>query len=946
MKRNSYIMLMALGIISLLMTGVRAEDIKYSDNWGASGFTLERQLQTGVKVTYSLTGFNLSEEMINGESLQVITAPGIFLPNDAGAPNLPGTGRFIAMPQGATASLKVLATRTETYQNMNVAPAFVIPRDTDKGPLHYEKNMAIYGQDAFYPAQPVMMSEPQKIRGVDVVVLGFTPFQYNPITKELIVYKDIQVEITFTGGNGHFGEDRLRSRWWDPILSDALLNWESLPEIDYSKVVSDGKTLDYEYIILCPNDATFISWANTIKDWRLEQGIRSGVLTTTDVGGNTTTAIENYINNAYNTWTIPPVACLLLADYGSSGNTITCPTYSTTYPCVSDNFYADVTGNMLPDVVFARMTAQNSTHLQTMVTKFINYETSPPTDAAFYNYPITALGWQTERWFQLCSEIVGGYWKYVMGKTPVRINAIYSGTPGSTWSTATNTSTVVNYFGPNGLGYIPSSPSTLGGWSGGTATMINNAINSGAFMLQHRDHGYEQGWGEPAYSSSNISSLTNVNNRLPWVFSINCLTGKYNYSSEVFGEKFHRYTYNGQNSGALGVTCPSETSYSFVNDTYVWGLMDNLWPDFMPAYGSTPVPRGVLPAFGNAAGKYFLYQSSWPYNTSNKDETYYLFHSHGDAFSTVYANVPQSLTVSHASTMPAGTTSFSVSANSGALIALSANGVLLGTATGTGSPVAITIPAQAGGTTVKVVVTKQDYFRYSANVSVLSASYPVNLTVMLEGPYGTSQMNTYLNSMGYLPLSQPYSASPWLYSGTEAVATIPNANVVDWVLVEFRETSGSASTATSATVVEREAAFLLKNGSVVGVDGSSSIILNYPVTQNLYVVIWHRNHLAVMSAVPLVLSGGSYTYNFTTAAANAYGGSNGHKQIATGVWGMVAGDGNSDGTIGTNDKVDVWGAQAGFSGYRNGDFNLSGTVDNVDKVEKWAPNSGRGCQVP
>ena len=141
-------------------------------------------------------------------------------------------------------------------------------------------------------------------------------------------------------------------------------------------------------------------------------------------------------------------------------------------------------------------------------------------------------------------------------------------------------------------------PSTLGGWTGGNATMVNNAINNGAFMLQHRDHGYEQGWGEPAYSNSDINGLTNTD--LTFVFSINCLTGKYNIAGECFAEKFHRYTYNGENSGALGIIAASEVSYSFVNDTFVWGMYDNMWPTFMPSYGTTPESRGVLPAFANA----------------------------------------------------------------------------------------------------------------------------------------------------------------------------------------------------------------------------------------------------------------------------------------------------------------------------------------------------------
>ncbi len=344
-------------------------------------------------------------------------------------------------------------------------------------------------------------------------------------------------------------------------------------------------------------------------------------------------------------------------------------------------------------MVFARITAQNEDQLETMITKFLNYETNPPTNPGFYDHPITALGWQTERWFQICSETVGGFFRNVLGKDPVRINEVYGGDPESDpWSTASNTYTVLNVFGPNGLNYLPQSPSDLGDWSGGDATMINDAINNGAFVLQHRDHGYEQGWGEPAYSSNNINALTNTD--LTFVFSVNCLTGKYNLSSECFTEKFHRYTSNNQNSGALGLIAASEVSYSFVNDTYVWGMYDNLWPEFMPQYGTTPDSRGVFPAFGNAAGKYFLQQSSWPYNTGNKEVTYNLFHHHGDAFLQLYTEMPQDLTVLHNDVLLEGAENFSIFADEDAFIALTVNGEIIGTGVATDEMIQIPVPGQ------------------------------------------------------------------------------------------------------------------------------------------------------------------------------------------------------------------------------------------------------------
>ncbi len=96
----------------------------------------------------------------------------------------------------------------------------------------------------------------------------------------------------------------------------------------------------------------------------------------------------------------------------------------------------------------------------------------------------------------------------------------------------------------------------------------------------------------------------------------------------------------------------------------------------------------------------------------------------------------------------------------------------------------------------------------------------LSLSAFLEGPYNGTDMNTNLNPEP-IPLSQPYNdLLKWDYQGTESVAAIPNADVVDWVLVELRETSGDASTALPDSMISQQAAFILKDGSIVGLDGS------------------------------------------------------------------------------------------------------------------------------
>lgn len=205
-------------------------------------------------------------------------------------------------------------------------------------------------------------------------------------------------------------------------------------------------------------------------------------------------------------------------------------------------------------------------------------------------------------------------------------------------------------------------------------------------------------------------------------------------------------------------------------------------------------------------------------------------------------------------------------------------------------------------------------------------------------------MNTNLNSLNLLPLVQPYNGSPWPYPGFETVEAIPNSNVIDWVLVEFRDAVNAAS-ANAASRIERQAGFLLNNSSIVGTDGASPLYLSASVVNNLFVVIWHINHLEIMSANPLNLSGGGYTYDSTTGSAQAHG-TDGQKAIATGIWGMYSGNGDANNTINNTDKTADWTPNVGKKGYLNGDFNRNGQVSNQDKNNYWLSNINKSSQVP
>lgn len=767
--------------ISLILGLSLSAQHEYKLNDKPDGFSLGDRSNTTTTVVFNVSSLTLEEANHDGLRGQHIALPGIHIANEAGAPDLPSGSTFVAIPNGSTPSIKMVKAKTKTIKDIDLIPAPQPQLDDDNSPAVYEKNMEIYGHDAFYPATPYNISEVMTIRGVDMVKIGVMPFQYNPLTKELIVYEDIELELTTEGGTGKYGDIRYRTPEWDQILSDMLLNREVLPEVDYGARLRnhyENRETGCQYIIITPDNEDFVQLADSIKQFRTEQGIPTEIYTVSQCGGNNGTAIRNFIRNAYNNWDMPPAAVLFLGDHNSDGTKGVVSFTMNNHPggdgynpYISDHRYAVMGNDHMPDIIVGRITGRDYDELYHMIKKDLDYERTPPTNPTFYDKPITAMGFQLERWFQLCSEIVNGFWEYELGKHPTRINAIYQGTPGNKWSTYDYTNTVVSYFGPNGCGYIPSNMSHLTDWSG-NGNKVNEAINEGAFILQHRDHGAEELWGEPGYSISYINRLTNPD--LTYVMSCNCLTGRFNYNGTngCFAEAFHRHQH-----GALGLIAATQVSYSFVNDIYVWGAYDNMWPNFMPTYGTEHATNFILPAFGNAAGKYFLSQSSWT-DDGVKEITYYLFHQHGDAYMNLYSEMPQHLNVEMLPVLIAGSGQYQIKVDEGATICLTVNGQIIGYGIGTGNTQHIDVTPQVPGTTVKLTIKKQNYYRYEHLLNTIPAEGPYLIfnAVQISDPEGNGNQAVDYNETCHLNVSVHNVGSESI-NNTTATLTSPNPKV-------------------------------------------------------------------------------------------------------------------------------------------------------------------------
>jgi hypothetical protein len=214
------------------------------------------------------------------------------------------------------------------------------------------------------------------------------------------------------------------------------------------------------------------------------------------------------------------------------------------------------------------------------------------------------------------------------------------------------------------------------------------------------------------------------------------------------------------------------------------------------------------------------------------------------------------------------------------------------------------------------------------NYDMISGNETISVAVkiFLEGSYdpNNNEMTTLLNSTDLIPATSPYDEDD------RTLNSIP-VEITDWVLVQLRSTfNGSAITSRSA--------LLHKDGWIVADDGINSQIEMNASSGNYYVVLKHRNHLAVMSNSTVTFSNPPTvtSYDFTIGDGSQFYGTNGAKELEPNVWGMIAGDANGDGKVkyngAANDKNSIL-SEVGLitpnnvvNGYSKNDINMDGVV--------------------
>lgn len=182
----------------------------------------------------------------------------------------------------------------------------------------------------------------------------------------------------------------------------------------------------------------------------------------------------------------------------------------------------------------------------------------------------------------------------------------------------------------------------------------------------------------------------------------------------------------------------------------------------------------------------------------------------------------------------------------------------------------------------------------------------------LRNSSGPSYTPGTLPASNLLPLSDPYRTAPYSTTFTHVNNTTPEViassvlndqadptlNVVDWVFVELR-----TAVTPGNTVLDTRAALLLRNGTIVDVDGVSPLYFKDVAAGNYTVAVRHRNHLGLSTnpatfTMAMDLPTPAATLDMTTLAAGSLMGTAGTNYFNNGTFNFLYG-GNANSNTNT-----------------------------------------------
>ncbi|MFZ5919255.1 MAG: C25 family cysteine peptidase [Chloroflexota bacterium] len=212
-----------LALLMLAGTPSAQADVSHA-NAGTPPIRLLSSSSDAAVLAFELPTFSLTETSLDGETCIRVQAAGLGAGAAPGEPELPQAGALLGLPPGSSPALTIQSVEmTRLTLSRPICPAPVWPQSSDPPPA------PAYARDALTPSTAAAVTATGWLRDRQVARVSFHPFQYNPARGELLVSREIRIEVRFQNSNpGAAAASALpASAAFERALSGALLNLET-----------------------------------------------------------------------------------------------------------------------------------------------------------------------------------------------------------------------------------------------------------------------------------------------------------------------------------------------------------------------------------------------------------------------------------------------------------------------------------------------------------------------------------------------------------------------------------------------------------------------------------------------------------------------------------------------------------------------------------------------
>ena len=199
----------------------------------------EKSDMMGLKASFSFSGLEARELQSERGVFSTLTMPNTVIGGNEGEPQIPVVNQLVAIPFGATPSIRVTHYSTTDYHLEEYGIHPLSPRQPDVFKDENPESVPFAYNEAAYQTRG-LRSEPMvrvgvegTMRGVRVGQMSIEPVSYDPVNNTIRVFNDIEVEVSFDGADARTTEDLL-VKTYSPYFTgiyDQLFNGRGLRDV-------------------------------------------------------------------------------------------------------------------------------------------------------------------------------------------------------------------------------------------------------------------------------------------------------------------------------------------------------------------------------------------------------------------------------------------------------------------------------------------------------------------------------------------------------------------------------------------------------------------------------------------------------------------------------------------------------------------------------------------